>query len=80
MMEKVLVNDSPVPKNGPSNIHEIYVNLKKQAKVKNIPWNFSKFLVDKDGNVVDFSDAKQKKPIDFEDLIQLLIGDSKITK
>jgi len=42
--EKVEVNGSKV--------HPVYAFLKSAAKVDNIKWNFEKFLVDKNGNVV----------------------------
>lgn len=52
---------SKIDVNG-DNTHPLYTSLKVASKdlnlgndsVKNIPWNFSKFLVDKDGNVVKF--------------------------
>ena len=36
---------------------ELYDTSKKE--VKEIPWNFAKFLVDRDGKVVSYHDPKQ---------------------
>jgi glutathione peroxidase len=51
---------SKIEVNG-ENTHPLYVYLKNHTKelnqnegLKNIPWNFAKFLVDTDGNVVHF--------------------------
>lgn len=59
MFEKIEVN-------GP-NTHPIYKYLKFHSKtmntekgLKNIPWNFGKFLVDREGKVVAFYTPKEK--------------------
>lgn len=48
LMEKVIVNGG--------NAHPLFVQLKKQAPgvlgTQAIKWNFTKFLVDRDGNVI----------------------------
>eukprot|EP00347_Sterkiella_histriomuscorum_P009380 403341431 len=62
MMDKIKVNDADA--------HEVYRNLKSQAKVGKIPWNFAKFLGDQSGSVIQYGDAKQMKPIDFIPLIE----------
>eukprot|EP01017_Pseudomicrothorax_dubius_P038788 TRINITY_DN5866_c0_g1_i2.p1 TRINITY_DN5866_c0_g1~~TRINITY_DN5866_c0_g1_i2.p1 ORF type:complete len:146 (-),score=30.92 TRINITY_DN5866_c0_g1_i2:133-570(-) len=36
--------------------HELFKFLKSKAGVKNIPWNFGKFLVNENGEVVKFYD------------------------
>ena len=52
---------SKIEVNG-ANCHEVYKFLRKQSElydqgkdtVKEIPWNFSKFLVDRNGKVIGF--------------------------
>ena len=57
--------------NGPA-AHPIFVNLKKQAKVKNIDWNFGKFLIDSNGKVHKYGN-KGVKPFEFEDEIKKIL-------
>lgn len=67
-------------KNG-DDCHPIYQFLKKdtnlydekkKAKVSDVPWNFAKFLVDKDGQVVKFY-APGIPPFDIkDDIVKLL--------
>lgn len=67
IFEKINVNGD--------NEHPLYTYLKKEQKgflVKNIKWNYTKFLVDKDGNVVDRYGSKTE-PQSFEDDIVKLI-------
>lgn len=52
--------------------HPIFANLKKQAKVKSVDWNFFKFLVDANGKVHK-SGNKGMKPFDMEEDIKKLI-------
>ncbi len=55
--------------------HPLYTYLKKEKGgllVKNIKWNFTKFLVDKEGKVVDRY-APQTTPKDIEDDIKKLL-------
>jgi len=72
MMSKIEVN-------GP-NTHPVYSWLrgnselydKKEQKAQQIPWNFSKFLVDRNGNVSKYY-AQRPLPLDFEkDILALL--------
>lgn len=56
--------------------HELYQFLKEQKpwteRKKNVQWNFEKFLIDKNGNVVGRYESKTN-PFDFEeDIIKLL--------
>lgn len=55
--------------NGP-NSHPLYEYLKAG---KNIRWNFTKFLIDRQGNPVKRFDSKDK-PFSFEEDIQLLLA------
>nr|AJT47982.1 glutathione peroxidase [Phaffia rhodozyma] len=41
--------------NGPET-NDVYKYLKEKKAVENISWNFDKFLVDKEGNVVEYFD------------------------
>ena len=55
--------------------HPLYAYLKENCPVrkgKNIKWNFTKFLVDREGNVVDRFEPTEK-PSSFEDKIQKLL-------
>ena len=55
--------------------HPLYRYLKDNCPVKkgkNIKWNFTKFLVDREGNVVDRFEPTEK-PKEFEDKIQKLL-------
>lgn len=68
--------------NGP-NTHPIYKYLKYNSNqmktengLKNIPWNFAKFLVDKDGKVISFYEPKIK-PVQMVNDIEKLLGVSK---
>mmetsp|Transcript_29956 Transcript_29956/g.31110 ORF Transcript_29956/g.31110 Transcript_29956/m.31110 type:complete len:99 (+) Transcript_29956:349-645(+) len=65
---------SKIEVNG-ENTHPVYKYLKHHSKemntekgLKNIPWNFGKFLVDYDGKVVDFYPPRVK-PIELEEEI-----------
>ena len=49
----------------------LYTYLKAQIK-GNIKWNFTKFLIDREGNVVERF-APTAKPLDFEDKIVALL-------
>ncbi|XP_031278231.1 probable phospholipid hydroperoxide glutathione peroxidase [Pistacia vera] len=51
----------------------IYKFLKSSKSEDNIKWNFSKFLVDKDGNVVNHYDPTTN-PSSFENDIKELLG------
>ncbi len=64
--------------NGP-NAHPIYNYLKYNTEemktaygLKNIPWNFTKFLVNKDGKVVAYYPPKVKPEEMTKDILQLL--------
>lgn len=53
------------------NEHELFTYLKDHSKGflgKSIKWNFTKFLVDREGNVVERF-ASKDKPLTFEDKI-----------
>ena len=55
--------------------HPLYRYLKDNCPVKqgkNIKWNFTKFLVDRDGNIVNRFEPTEK-PEDFEDKIAALL-------
>ncbi len=55
--------------------HPLYRYLKDNCPVKqgkNIKWNFTKFLVDRDGNIVNRFEPTEK-PEDFEDKIVALL-------
>ena len=56
--------------------HPLYVYLKGQAKgflgTETIKWNFTKFLVDKNGNVVDRF-ASKETPENLEKIIQKIL-------
>jgi glutathione peroxidase len=69
---------SKIELNGP-NSHPVYIylkynteELKSEAGLKNIPWNFAKFLVDRNGKVVGYYSPKVK-PVDMaNDILKLL--------
>lgn len=70
---------SKIEVNGP-NMHELYRYLKSNTSelntttgLKNIPWNFGKFLVGIDGKVIDFYQPKIK-PQELEGLIREKLG------
>jgi glutathione peroxidase len=70
---------SKIEVNGP-NMHPIYKYLKSNTPelntssgLKNIPWNFGKFVVGIDGKVIDFYQPKIK-PQELESLIKEKIG------
>jgi glutathione peroxidase len=71
MFEKIEVNGD--------NTHPIYKYLKSNSQelfsdngLKSIPWNFAKFLVDKDGKVMNFF-APRVNPVDMmKDILPLL--------
>lgn len=55
--------------------HELFKYLKSNSKGflgSSIKWNFTKFLVDRDGNVVERFGSKDK-PLSFEDRIKELL-------
>ncbi len=52
-----------------SNSHPLYEYLKQG---KNIRWNFTKFLIDREGNIVQRFDSKDK-PFSFEEDIKKLL-------
>ena len=57
------------------NEHPLYTNLKANApegKQKRIKWNFTKFLVDRDGNIIDRFEPADK-PEDFADKIRAIL-------
>ena len=67
MMAKIDVNGE--------NEDPLYTFLKKEQGGlfgKDIKWNFTKFLIDRKGNVVDRF-APQKSPESFEDAIKALL-------
>ena len=67
IFEKINVNGD--------NEHPLYTYLKDEQKgllVKNIKWNYTKFLVDKNGNVVDRYGSKTE-PKKIEDDIKKVI-------
>ena len=70
---------SKIEVNG-SNMHPLYRYLKSNTPelnttsgLKNIPWNFGKFLVGIDGKVIDFYQPKVK-PQELEKLIREKLG------
>ena len=71
MFEKIEVNGA--------NTHPIYKYLKynipqmkTETGLKNIPWNFAKFLVDSQGKVIAFYEPKVKPEDMMKDIIPLL--------
>lgn len=54
------------------NASELFKHLKEETKTKKIKWNFGKFLVDKDGNVVSYY-KPLKKPRKMDDEIKELL-------
>ncbi len=69
---------SKIEVNG-ENMHPIFRYLKLNCKemvtdkgVKNIPWNFSKFLVDSKGKVIGFYEPKIKPNDMMKDVEKLL--------
>lgn len=70
MFEKIKVNGD--------NAHPIYKYLKNQSKGlmgKEIKWNFTKFLIDAEGNVVNRY-APVVKPLKIKEDIEDLINNS----
>jgi len=55
------------------NTNEVYQYLKRNMGVDNIQWNFAKFLVNKDGDVVAFY-PPQKGPADIVPDIKKVIA------
>ena len=58
-----------------ANQHPLYKFLKESCPVKtgkNIKWNFTKFLVDREGNVIDRFEPTEK-PSSFEEKIKALL-------
>ena len=47
--------------------------LRNEKGLKNVPWNFAKFLVNKKGEVVNYSDPR-KKPVDLISEIEELLN------
>ena len=54
------------------NEHPLYKYLKEATNNKNIKWNFTKFLVDRNGNVKYRFEPKEN-PLSFEDKIKELL-------
>jgi len=57
------------------NEHPLYTYLKANSPIetgKKIAWNFTKFLVDRDGNIINRF-APNVKPLEFEDEIAKLL-------
>ena len=52
--------------------HPLYTYLKSVTDNKKIKWNFTKFLVDRNG-VVRYRFEPEKRPLEFEDTIQKLL-------
>lgn len=68
MFEKTDVNGE--------NAHPLYEYLKNETKGlfgKDVKWNFTKFLIDRDGNVVKRY-GSAAKPLSFESRIKHLLG------
>ena len=67
---------SKIEVNG-TNTHPLYHFLKKSAKgllgSESIKWNFTKFLVDKQGNVIERY-APTTKPEELNAIIEKLLG------
>jgi len=71
---------SKIDVNGPET-HEVYRYLRanttlydqKTQKIQEIPWNFTKFLVDADGHVLRFYNPGDK-PESMEKDIEALLG------
>jgi len=73
-MEKCNVNGE--------NAHPVYKKLRKMTKcfvnpesgkIKNIPWNFSKFIIDSTGNVVIYSNPRQSLYLSIDE-IEVILG------
>ena len=67
MFEKIDVNGS--------NTHPIYKYLKDQEKgiiTKDIKWNFTKFLIDRDGNVIKRY-SPTKSPLKIKEDIEKIL-------
>ena len=47
-------------------VHPFWESLVKSAGFADTPWNYYKFVVDANLNVLAHGDCKKKKPIDFE--------------
>jgi glutathione peroxidase len=69
---------SKIELNGP-NAHPVYLylkyntpELKAEQGLKNIPWNFTKFLVDRNGKVVGYYPPKIKPVEMTKDILKLL--------
>jgi glutathione peroxidase len=71
--------------------HPVFKTLRKQTecfynsetgKIKNIPWNFSKFVIDSEGKVVMYGNPRESlyRYIDEIEAILGLKGDSKEAK
>ncbi len=73
---------SKIDVNG-NNTHELYLNLKSRSelnegdgKLKNIPWNFAKFLVNENGDVVKYY-PPDVEPLRIEEDILVLLNKPK---
>jgi glutathione peroxidase-family protein len=55
-------------------IHPLWEALLKAANVADTPWNYYKFVVEPDFNVIAHGDCKKKKPLDFEREIKNALG------
>ena len=74
LMEKVNVNGEDA--------HPVFKNLRKMTrcfyntesgKIKNIPWNFAKFIIDSSGNVVIYSNPRQSLYLSIDE-IEVILG------
>jgi glutathione peroxidase len=71
---------SKIEVNGP-NTHDVYKYLrshselfdKKSKEVKEIPWNFAKFLIDSNGHVVSYNNPRVD-PITLVEPIQKMLA------
>ncbi|MBF2462538.1 glutathione peroxidase [Listeria welshimeri] len=54
----------------------LYKYLTEQTGGKKVEWNFAKFLIDKNGEVVERFSSKMK-PEDFEDKVEALVANVK---
>jgi glutathione peroxidase len=55
-------------------IHPFWEALVKEAGFADTNWNYYKFLVEPDLNVLAHGDCKKKKPMDFESDIKRALG------
>lgn len=59
-------------KQGFTEIEPLYVFLKEQTDTKKISWNFNKFLVSKDGNIIKYFGSKTKPEELTQEIEELL--------